>query len=307
MSLRYAVLGPLRVTADGRPLNLGGRKLRTLLAVLACNANEVVASERLVEAVWDDKPPRTATQNLRVYVHHLRRTLGGDRRIAWQPPGYRLVVEDGGLDSDMFEELARRGRQALADAPDQAAALLRQALKLWRGPALADLQDVRSLRATTARLEERRLATIETSFAAELALGLHADLVGEISGLAAEYPLREHLKAQLMLALYRSGRRAEALTVYRKTRQILVDELGVEPGVELQRLHQAILADDEVSACTLLTSPAQEGAEVYTAPEARPDELHEIRAALRLINLRLDRLEAGEELSYRRPGSDGGT
>ncbi|HKS99350.1 MAG TPA: AfsR/SARP family transcriptional regulator [Rugosimonospora sp.] len=275
--MEIALLGPLRVTAEGKPLNLGGYKSRTLLAVLACHANEMVDADRLVDALWDGSPPRTATQNLRVYVYQLRRLLGSDRRVVWRRPGYALIVDKGELDAEVFEDLARQGRQALASAPAHAASLLVRALRLWRGSALADFTDVRTLRTTAARLEERRLAAVEARVAADLALGSHADLVGELSALVAEHPLREHLRAQLMLSLCRSGRRAEALAVFRDFRRMLVTDLGVEPGPVLQQMHQAVLRDDEP---------------LIGATPADHHELRQIRIALRDLTRRLETLEA---------------
>jgi DNA-binding SARP family transcriptional activator len=269
-------------------LNLGGRKQRILLSMLACNANEAITTDRLIEALWGSAPPRSAQKNLRVYVYHLRGILGSDRRITWRAPGYALTVRPGELDFDLFEDLATAGIQALArNSLAEGAGLLRGALDLWRGPAMAGLLDVEPLRARAVRMEERRLDVLEKRITAEIALGRHADLIGELRALAAEHPLREHVQAQLMIALYRSGRRAEALEVYRTVRRTLVDELGVEPGAELQQLHQGVLLDD-TAACDAIFPVAAE----VQAHRADADELAQIRKALALIGLLLDRIEA---------------
>lgn len=287
--IKFAVLGSLQVSRQGEALNLGGGKQRVLLSMLACNANEPIATGRLIEAIWGADPPRTAEQNLRVYVYHLRRILGDDKRIVWRPPGYALTVASGELDVDAFESLLAQGRQALAHGEyDVASGLLRGALALWRGPALLGLQDVEPLRAKAVRLEERKLSALETMVTAELALGLHADLVGELSALCAEYPMREHVHAQLMTALYRSGRQGEALAVYRRVRATLIDELGVEPGIELDRLHRAVLAGD-AAACDALF-PRETQVETHGASRG---ELQRIREALTEIGRLLDRIESG--------------
>jgi DNA-binding SARP family transcriptional activator len=291
--MEFAVLGPLQVASGGMQLHVGGKKVRTLLAILACNANEVVATERLLDALWGDKPPASAAQNLRVYVYHLRRLLGSDRRISWQPLGYRLLVEPGELDADVFEDLATRGLAALDHAPDRASMLLRRAVGSWRGPALADLADVPALAPVAARLEERRLTILSARIEADLALGRHAALVAELTELVAAHPLREHLRAQLMRALSRSGRRAEALTAYREGRRILVEELGVEPGPELQGVHRAVLAD------TVMDADADVADDDLEAAAGGDGELEQIRTALRTLTHRLERVE-------RRRGSAGG-
>lgn len=286
--IEFAVLGSLQVSRQGESLNLGGRKQRILLSMLACNANQPIATERLIEAIWGAEPPRTAEQNLRVYVYHLRRILGDDRRIVWRSPGYALTVGSGELDIDAFEALLTQGRQALALCTyDSAARLLRRSLALWRGPALLGLQDVEPLRVKAVRLEERKLCALETRITAELALGLHGDLVGELSALCAEYPMREHVHAQLMTALYRSGRQGEALAVYRRVRATLIDELGVEPGIELDRLHRAILAGDATAGDVFL--PREPQVEAHGTSRS---ELQRIREALTEIGRLLDRIES---------------
>lgn len=286
-AIKFAMLGSLRVSSGGTRLDLGGRKQRILLSMLICNANEPIAAERLVHALWGGAAPRTAEQNLRVYAYHLRRILGSDRRITWRAPGYALTVAPGELDIDLFEDLASRGLRALTrNSLTESAALLRRALSLWRGPALAGLQDVEPLHARAVHLEERRLSVLESRIKAEIAMGLHADIIGELRAFAAEHPLREHVQALLMIALYRSGRRAEALEVYRTVRRTLVDELGVEPGAELQQLNQSVLADEAALGEAVFPSGPQ-----VEAPQAGRDELEQIRQALSLIGRLLDRIE----------------
>jgi DNA-binding SARP family transcriptional activator len=257
--LDFSVLGSLEVRSRGMRLALGGRKQQILLGMLLCRANELVALETLMEAIWGDAPPRTAEQNLRVYVYHLRNVLGSKWRIIWRAHGYGLVIQDGELDAHRFAELAARGRRALEEgSPRAGISYFNEALSLWRGPALMGLLDVEPLRSRAVLLDEQRLGVLEARAAAELALGRHSHVIGELQSLAAEYPLREHLQAQLMVALYRSGRRAEALAVYRTTRRILVNELGVEPGTRLRQLHQGILSDDARICDTLFPLSATE-------------------------------------------------
>ncbi len=292
MEIEFGMLGPFHVISGGRPLNLGGCKQRTLLAILACHANQVRSVEHLVEELWDGRPPPTAIQNLRVYVYQLRRILGNDRIRAWRPSGYELIIDPGELDLEAFTELATRGQWALsANLPLQAAELLRAALAVWRGPALADLRDSGSLQSRATWLDELRLAAIENKNAAELALGLHANLASDLFLLAAQYPLRENLRTQLMLALHRSGRRAEALAVYREGREVLIAELGVEPGIELQRLHQAILSDEIIPSEQFPITRSRRVSEP-AASESGIGDIQQIRSMLLQVSRRLDRLEA---------------
>ncbi|HEX6618349.1 MAG TPA: BTAD domain-containing putative transcriptional regulator, partial [Solirubrobacteraceae bacterium] len=209
--------------------------------------NEAVSSERLVDTLWGETPPPTAAKVLQNYVSQLRRALGDrdGRRLQTRGHGYALRVDDGELDLDRFERLVGEHGGSLAhDRPAEAAVRLREALALWRGPPLADVAYEAFAEGEIARLEERRSVALEQRIDADLALGRHADLVAELEALIAERPLREHLRGQRMLALYRCGRQAEALEAFRETRRLLVDEVGVEPGPELQRLHEAILRHD---------------------------------------------------------------
>ena len=239
--MEFRILGPLEVVEQGRPLKLGGSRQRALLAVLLTRANEVVSRDRLIDELWGEQPPKAATNALQYHVSRLRKTLPRADAIVTRPPGYVIRVAPEELDLLRFETLVEEARRS---PPERAAQLLRDALGLWRGPALADLADEPFARAEILRLEELRLTAIEHRLEADLALGGGAELVGELEALVREHPLREQLRAQLMLALYRSGRQAEALDVYRETRSLLVGELGIEPGPALRELEKAILWHD---------------------------------------------------------------
>ena len=238
--MEFRVLGPLEVLDEGRQLPLGGAKQRALLALLLLQPNRIVSRDRLIDELWEADPPETARTALQVHVSQLRKSLGRDR-IVTQAPGYLVRVEPGELDLELFEELVRGVDRYDAGRAAQA---LRDALALWRGPPLGDL-DGSFADAERARLHEQRLLALEQRIDAELELGLHAELVPELEALVRANPLREHLQAQLMLALYRCGRQADALAVYRRGRRQLAEELGLEPGAELRRLEKAILEQDE--------------------------------------------------------------
>jgi DNA-binding SARP family transcriptional activator len=243
-ALEVRLLGPIEATREGEPVPLGGPKLRALLAMLALEAGRVVSVDRIVEALWPGDPPETAAHAVQVYVSQLRKALGP--AIATRPPGYELELEPERVDVLRFARLTREGLAAL-EGGDAAAAegALRDALALWRGPALADFLYEPFAQTEIARLEELRTVTLEERIAADLALGRHAELVSELEALVAAQPLRERPRAQLMLALYRSGRQADALAAYRTARETLVEELGIDPGPELRELEAAILRQDE--------------------------------------------------------------
>jgi predicted ATPase/DNA-binding SARP family transcriptional activator len=251
--LEFRILGPLEVCAGGESLSLGGAKQRATLAVLLVHANEPVSTDRLVDALWGSRPPGTAKTALQGYITGLRRSLEPGRKkrgaaevLVTTPAGYVLRVGDGALDRDRFEALTANGREALADdKPAEAAALCRSALGLWRGPALADFAYEAWAQSESERLQELRLRCLEERLEAELRLGHDSELIPELEALAAEHPLREGPRAQLMLALYRAGRQAEALGVYQQTRRTLVEELGIDPSPELRELEAAILRQDE--------------------------------------------------------------
>jgi predicted ATPase/DNA-binding SARP family transcriptional activator len=238
--MEFRILGPLEVEQEGRLLKLGGAKQRGLLALLLLNANEAVARDRLIDELWGGEPPETVSTAIQGYVSHLRKALGRDVIIT-QAPGYLIRTRNGELDLDRFEQTVAKARTA---SPAAAAELLRDALALWRGVPLAEL-DTSFARAARSRLQEQRVAALEQRIDADLALGRHPELVAELDGFVGEHPLRERLRGQLMLALYRCGRQAEALDVYRTGRRLLDEELGLEPGEELRRLERAILEQDE--------------------------------------------------------------
>jgi DNA-binding SARP family transcriptional activator/pimeloyl-ACP methyl ester carboxylesterase len=246
--VEFRVLGPLEVTADGQPLELAGARTRAVLAVLLVSANQVVSSDRLIEELWPGQPADRATGSLQVRLSELRkalRTAGEADRLATRPPGYLLRVTPGEVDARQFERLAAAGNVALAGGDTAVAAqYLDQALSLWRGPALAGLDAAPSVRAEAGRLEEERLAAHESRGEALLACGRHRDLIAELEGLTTAHPLRERFWSQRMLALYRSGRQADALRAYGELRDTLVAELGIEPGPELRELHARILRQD---------------------------------------------------------------
>jgi DNA-binding SARP family transcriptional activator/DNA-binding beta-propeller fold protein YncE len=249
--LDFRVLGPLQVAANGTFLPLGGAKQRAVLALLLLRPNEVVSSDRLIDELWGDSPPESAANMLQGYVSHLRKVLepgrnrGEHELLVSRPPGYMLQIAADQIDAERFERLAAEGRRSLElERADDAAQRFREALALWRGPALADFAYETFARADVDRLEELHLAAVEGRIDAELQLGRHDALVGELRELVDEHPLRERLRAQLMAALYRCGRQADALEVYRDGRRLLHDELGIEPGPALRELEQAILRQD---------------------------------------------------------------
>jgi class 3 adenylate cyclase/tetratricopeptide (TPR) repeat protein len=240
VGVRYRVLGPLAVEGVADHPALRRHKPRALLALLLLHANEVVSTDTLLDGLWGESPPPRALGSLQNNVSHLRKALGEETLIT-QSPGYVLRVEPDELDSALFERLVD---EAAACEPPERAERLRSALGLWRGPPFADFTFEPFAQNEIRRLEELRLSALEERIDAELALGLHADLVGELESRVAEHPLRERLRGQLMLALFRSGRQADALAAYRDGRQLLREELGLEPGEELRRLERAILEQE---------------------------------------------------------------
>jgi WD40 repeat protein/DNA-binding SARP family transcriptional activator len=250
--MRFQVLGPLEVEADGGPVVLGGPKERLLLALLLTRPNQVVSVEALLRGLWGELPPPTAAKTLQSHIKRLRRALEPDRArgaaaqvLVTRQPGYLLRVAPEALDVARFEELTATARRMLSQGQaDAAASLLREALGLWRGRAFEEFLDTDFGAAESDRLAELRLVAVEDRIEADLRLGHHRELVAELEGLTREQPLRERLWAQLLLALYRSGRQADALLAYQRARSILVEELGIDPGGELRRLHAAILAQD---------------------------------------------------------------
>ncbi len=245
MVFEFDVLGPLRVSRDGVPVRLGAAMLRRLLATLLCTPGRPVAVPALVEALWDDDPPRSAHKTLQIYVLRLRQAMGDRDRVVHGPGGYAAAVSESELDALRFRELTAAGRAARRNGdPAKAGALFRRALGLWRGPAFADAGDGALVADEARRLEEERLLTCEELAVADLACGRHAELVTGLTEMAALHPYRERLHACLMLALCHAGRQAEALRVYQRVRTMLGEELGVEPGHTLRRVHEAVLRGD---------------------------------------------------------------
>jgi DNA-binding SARP family transcriptional activator/streptogramin lyase len=243
--MEFRLLGPLEVREDERVIPIGGAKQRALLTLLLLHANEVVSRDRLIDELWRERPPGTVDHSLDHQVSRLRKLLEPSEMLVTRSGGYVLEVEPEQIDVRRFERLLEEGRRAnAAGEPMEAADALREALALWRGGALADCAYEPFARTEIERLEELRITAIEERVDAELALGRHHALVAELESLTAKHPLRERPRAQLMLALYRAGRQAEALRVYSETRKKLVEDLGIEPGQALQQLEQAILRQD---------------------------------------------------------------
>ena len=245
VSVEFRILGPLEVVRDGHVVKLGGALQRTLLALLLTSANRVVSVDRLIDALWGERPPREVQNALQYHVSQLRKVLGGPDVIETREPGYVVRVSPDELDLLRFEQLVESAEGA---PPERAARLLRDALGLWRGPPLADLKNEAFAQSEIRRLEEVRLTALERRVDADLALGRHARLIPELEALVHEHPYREHLRAALMRAFYAAGRQAEALAAYRDARQTLVEELGIEPSPALQELEQAVLRQDPALA-----------------------------------------------------------
>jgi predicted ATPase/DNA-binding SARP family transcriptional activator len=284
------------VRADDSPLPLTAAKQKAILALLLLHRDEVVSVDRLKEVLWEDAPPATAGTALQGYVSQLRRLLDsgateGASLLVTRPPGYTLAASPQQVDLTRFEQLANEGRDALAAAEsERAAALLAEALGLWRGPPLADFSYEGWAQGPIGRLEELRLAALEDRIEADLACGRHGELVGELESLIAENPLRERLRGQLMLALYRGGRQADALEAYQAARRTLVDELGIEPGPELQELNRLILKQDEALAAPAREATATTASQLPIPPTpiiGRQDELAALKDLLAREDVRL--------------------
>lgn len=242
--LAFSVLGPLRVVGPEGPLPLGGPKQRCVLAMLLLDSGRVVSVDRLIDGVWGDEPHDRAASTLQVYVSNLRKLIGADR-ILTERPGYRIVVDDDDLDLTRFDRQVSAGiEHASAGRHRQAEEAFAGALACWDGEPIADLQYEPFAPSIVAGLTERREAAKESEWDARLALGHHHELVAELERAVADTPLRERRWAQLLVALYRSGRQADALAAYGSARRTLVDELGIDPGAELRRLESAILSQD---------------------------------------------------------------
>lgn len=274
--MRYRVLGALELWDGDRWATLGPAKWRTLLAVLLCHANRTVPAERLLDELWGEgRAPQSAAKVLQTYVSRLRQSLGDASgrtlitdKQGYKAHGYRLAVETADFDAHRFEQLVEEGRRGLdreAESPEDAAERLREALTMWRGTPYADVPPTPSVEAEITRLGELRLQAVDARIDADMRCGRHTDVLGELEALTAEHPYREGLRGRLMLALYRSGRQADALAAYRDLHRLLAEDLGVEPIPPLQRLQQRILTADD----SLLAPPAPRKEERPTAPAAR--------------------------------------
>jgi len=251
----FRILGPLDIVEEGSPLTLGAHKQRALLALLLLHRGEALSVDRLIDELWGERPPATAAKSIQVYISQLRKILGSDV-VETRGRGYALRAEPEQLDAVRFEELLERGRDRLGRGEArEAARTLREALALWRGAPLAEFEFEAFAQAEIARLDALRLAAIEERVDADLALGRSTEVVPELEALVHEHPLRERLRGQLMLALYRAGRQAEALEAYANARRALLDELGLEPGPTLRALQAGILAQDKA-----LEAPARPAA-----------------------------------------------
>ena len=247
--MEFRILGPLEALDGGRVVGLGGTRQRALLAVFLLHRGETLSTDRLIDALWGEHPPATATKSVQVHISRLRKTLGEGEgspdMIVTREHGYELRLDPERLDADRFERLVAEGRRDLADdRPSPAASALEDALSLWRGPPLADLAYEPFAQREIARLDDLRVTALEALIDAKLALGAHAEVLGQLETLIGEHPYRERPRAQLMLALYRCERQADALQAYQDARTTLVEELGIEPGERLRELERAILAQD---------------------------------------------------------------
>src|SRR5690242_6953401 len=246
--MEIRILGPLEIVDDGKLLALRGAKQRTVVGLLALNAPRPVSPDRIVDELWGEHPPQSALHAIQVYISEIRMALragtGSDAAVRTSSSGYALGLADESIDARRFERLVSDALNAAARDPRHARSVLEEGLALWRGPVLADIENVTEARLEAERLDELRLVAIESLLAIKLDSGEHNELVGTLKNLVAQHPLREKLCRQLMLALYRGGRQSEALEAYRNAR-VALDELGLVPSRELRELEQAILQQDE--------------------------------------------------------------
>src|SRR5215471_2877810 len=291
MSIQFQILGPLEVRIDGAAIAIGGPRQRALLAMLLLSANQVVSRDRLIDELLNAAPSGSADRMLRVQVSRLRRALeadGDEPRVIRRAPGYVLRVDAGELDLDLFEKLLAEGHRAFEDQNfEHASTVLREAEALWRGRPLADLEFEPFARIEIERLQELRLTACEERIDAELALGQHNILIAELEALVNEHPLRERLRGQLMLALYRSGRQADALETYRSGQALLSDELALEPSPALRQLERSILLQEPALELPAPTPAAPPETTQPTEPEPRRGLLGSKRRRAGLAGLAL--------------------
>src|SRR5262245_65750791 len=283
--MEFRILGPLEVEEAGQLLPLGGTTQRALLVLLLLHADEVVSRDRLIDELWSGSPPESGRTALQVHVSQLRKLLdpdatrGEEELLVTRAPGYALRVEPESIDLGQFKTLVAAGKAALANGnAEEAHQHLASALALWRGRALADLEAVPFAQAESHRLEELRLAALEERLDADLALGRNAELIPELERIVAQEPLRERLRGQLMLALYRCGRQADALEVYRSGRRLLDEELGLQPDDELQGLEKAILNHDPSLDSPVVTAVRRPSLAQRAEPAVPPDSVAVIDA-----------------------------
>ncbi len=269
--MRFRILGPLEVLSPNGWTAIGAPRWRSLLACLLVRPGQLVPTESLIYELWGDSPPSTAKNLVSIYVHRLKKVIGdtGGEMLTYRAPGYMLRIAPGDLDLQVFESLAAEGSAALAAAdPGRAAGLLGEALGLWRGPLLADVLPSPLLANRADRAAELWLTTTELRVEADLGCGGASQVIPELRGLVAEYPLRERLWALLMRALEEAGRRAEALEVYAQARRVIADELGADPGGDLQRLYAELLAADASAPVTAATAAPGTGRSRYASGRA---------------------------------------
>jgi DNA-binding SARP family transcriptional activator len=296
----FRILGPLEARNEGQAVEIGGGKRRALLALLLLHANETVSTDRLIDGLWGSSPPATAAKAVQVHVSALRKTLAcaaGDGAVVTREHGYELQLDPDRLDAHRFERLVAEGRAALAAgrAADTANAL-DQALALWHGRPLADLAFEPFAQRESDRLEDLRVGAHEDRIEAKLALGCHAEVVGQLEQLVAEHPHRERLRAQLMLTLYRCERQAEALRAYQEARRTLVDELGIEPGRRLRELERAILAHDPALGLEATEPTVPESARADAPPVPAPSPVRGRASELAAIDTLLAAARDGLQL-----------
>ena len=283
--MEFRILGPLEVLDEGRGLSLGGSKQRALLALLLTHANETLSTERLIDELWGERPPATAAKTVQVHVSRLRKALAADDIVLTRDYGYELRVAPERVDAHRFEGLVAEARDAMSsEDPERALELLERALALWRGQPLADLTDEPFAQRERGRLEDVRVGALEQLVEVKLTLGRHTEVVSALEGLIAEHPYRERLHAQLMLALYRSDRQADALQAYQNARRRLVEDLGIEPGAPLRELEQAVLAQDPALALPAVVAKPSE-AEAPPPPADGEPEPPPGAAARRLVSI----------------------